>query len=807
MADGRIGGTGNTSGSNNKPLQFGTEGDEYAANQGDGTGTGAIDKTPQGKTDQQAATEKLHADATPVDQKPGAAKPGAVPSDNAPVGKDTTPAASGKQASPEAKTPTPESKAIAASQTTTTAEKAQAPAGKSQPEHVAEGKATKELPAASLVEPKAQSQPKSDTTNIQPQSQAKPVEANKVPESLHLQEKDQAATSAKALAQSDRNTADSPQAKTNTSADKPNEPIGRTGNQKIESQPPPGQQTKPQEATYQTGKPTSPETRPEARSIPVPVPVEIHQPQKNQNPASAAHQPEAAPIAPQKDLTAKLADAKVQLSEPTKLPTTDGKAASEAVQGKKSESPSSPTSAGELGQKDFAGREGKLVPEPNTTKNDGGSGGTGKEFNVAQEASTKDAPIDKTEPRSQIKAIENEITPNKLDAIIEKNKDHNQIDSTILPTGRKVEAETPVRVTEGKQDTRQDKDGKEVGQKLEPRPPGAEGTLGGSIGAGLDARGGRTQEKVEPSADREQRGEIFKALDGKPLRLDFASKETCKQLLDLINQIDSNKFKPLDQAGRERLSLLLELNPVNRAALKEVLQSFVMKDKPIELESVRSLMAEKLDPMLARQLKDMADGRIDDAQKLQRLEARVKDAGNFLTSFASHVFEAFNRILTNARQSVSSSEATSVDDILQEAHSDKMSIISVVEQTASEQREQLLDRLATYTVAPEEIEPAVTAVDEAESVNRTKATQDKDGKFRKSHTVESGQTYKSIAIELYNGEARLEELLKQVNGGDIATFIDDRVQRKDLEAGDVIFLPTDKEVDAALEGLNQRVQQ
>lgn len=647
------------------------------------------------------------------------------------------------------------------------------------------------------------SSPYAKTNNdqsIQPQGQPKRIEADQNPPTHHKEDKDQTATSARALAQSDRNTTDNQQTKTNTvPGDKPNEPIGRSGNQKIESQPPPAQQAKPLETNYQS-KPTASEAKPEPRSIPIPTPIDVQQPQKNQNPISPVHQPESAPIASQKDLSTKPVDPKMQLGEIQKPITSDGKVASEALKDTKSESTRSPEIAGAGADKNSPGNGPIAHEQPSTKESNNPNGGTQKGFDVAQENTTMEARGDKIQSPSQIRTAE-DIATGRLDTtLIEKNREH-PLDNMVVPVGRtdgkEPIARQPEATREPKVDNQSDKDkSADVVHKTETRLPGSE-VASGSMGIGFDGRPGRGNDKSEQKAEAIERGEVFTTLDGKPVRLDLTNKETCKQLLDLINQIETNKFKALDQTGRERLALLVELEPKSRTALKDILQAFVLKDKPVELELARTLMTDKIDPALARQTKELADGRVDDAHKLQRLEAKEKAARNFLTSFANHVFEAFNRVVNNARNSVRATEPEpkSVDDILQEAHSDKMSTISAVEQATSEEREQLLEKLATFSAPAEDIDVAPNSDVEVEkdaAPGVTLTTQDEDGTYRDVYAVKAGETYKSIAVKSFDDGERLEQLLKEINKP-AAAYLDDRIVPAGLIAGQIIYLPTNTE--------------
>ncbi|MBX9725405.1 MAG: hypothetical protein K2X81_28670, partial [Candidatus Obscuribacterales bacterium] len=645
---------------------------------------------------------------------------------------------------------------------------------KAPPEPVrAEGRATKELPAASLVDSKTQPKPEQNQS-----AATKIAEAKSFPESLQQSGKDQAGTSAKALVQSDHNTSNNKQERQQSQT---NEPIGRTGNQKIESQPPPGQQQKPQEATYQPGKTTNPETRPEPRSIPIPIPIETHQAQKNQTPASAARQPETAPPVPQKDLAAKTTDAKAQLSDPLKQTTSDGKAAPEALQGKNIEPPKSSAVAGELGSSNSAGKE-QIAHEPPVTKDSVNANvGTGKEFDVAHEATTSEASSGKSEPHSQIGHSEqiavNASRLDGIDAIIEKDKDP-QIDSTILPAGRKAEGGQPIKVTEGKQDSRQDKDGAEVGQKPEPRSPGSEGTAGGSMGAGFDSRAGRSQDKVEPSADREQRGEVFKTQDGKQVRLDLTNKETCKQLLDLINQIETNKFKPLDATGKARLELLLEVQDGARMGIKEGLQAFIGKDRPIDKAQFTTLLDDKVELTFAQKIKELTIGRVNDAQKIEGLQSQLKVTETFFDSARKLIVEAFDRITNRARASVPTTKTDNLSAILDETISGKFDTVSEVEKAVSEETEQIQHAFEVFGATIKHVENKDSEQQAEEQVDAQQtpgvtANQYNRTANRKPYLVKTNDTYASIAISEFS-DIRLWQLIERVNGGSLATIVDDQ---------------------------------
>lgn len=642
-------------------------------------------------------------------------------------------------------------------------------------------------------------QPKSEQS-IQPQ--AKSVEVTRSSQSLHDENKDRAVTSA----QPDRNTTDSTQAKTNTaSSARSDVPLGGPGREQKDSQAPPPV-TKAQDNSSQNQnqnqKVTSYETKQEPKSGSIPpviIPTDTHQTQKNQNPVSTAHQPERASVVSQKDLAAKAPDQNIRLGEMPGQHANGGKAASEAARGTNTDEPPKSPAAGELGSHNSAGREGRLVPEPNTTTDANVRGGTGKEFDVAHENTTRDALSDITKSQSQIGHTEQTaVSTSRLDSIdgvIEKHKE-NPLENPIVPIGRKDGKEPIVSQSEATRDPKVDnQSGKDknadIANKADTRLPGNE-VSSASMGAGFEGRSGRVDDKSEQKAETIERGETFKMLDGKPVKLDLSDKVTCKQLLDLINMIETNKFKPMDQTGRERLNLLLEIQPNSRSALKEMFQTFALKDKVVDLESVRVLTSDKLDSVLAKQFKDMADGRIDDAQKLQRLEAKVKDAGNFITSFASHVFEAFNRILGNARNSVNSSEAASVDDIYNEAHSEKMHTISVIEHTTSEQREQLLDKLAAQTAAMEntEINEDLEVEQTDDDTNANSKKIDPSGCSREEYLVQDKETPRSIARKCFNNEI-LWQLIWEINKPE-ATYsaVNDEIENRDFVAGERIYLPT-----------------
>lgn len=671
----------------------------------------------------------------------------------------------------EVKSSPTDSKPVAASPAAgATADKTQASAGKSQSE------SPKELIASN---PYAKT---NTDQSIQPQVQ-KSGEAKTVPAALPSGN-DQTGTSAQALSRSDHNATDNQQAKTNTaSSEKPPQQIGGEAREHSDSQAPPAPVAKAQENSYQPSK-TSSDAKPEINKIPaVPIPIE-NQSQKNQNPAGAAQKPETAPGKPQQDLVAKSQEAKNLPADTQKQNTNDGKPGPEAEQHKKlDESPKSPA-AGELGSNNSAGKGGKLVPEPNTTTDANVRGGTGKEFDVAHENTTREALNDRSQPQSQIRHGEqtavNTSRLDGIDAIIEKSRE-NQQDSPVVPIGKRDGKEPIVSQPDVARDPKvdnssgKDKD-TDIANKTETRQSGNE-VSSGSMGAGFDGRPGRVNDKTDQKVEAIERGEIFKTLDGKSVKLDLSDKATCKQLLDLINQIETNKFKPLDQTGRERLNLLSEMQPTSQKQLKELLTAFVTKDVPVDSRA-GLLLQDKLEPSVAERFKQQVNKILELEHSnlgIKQIVSRVSEAlDHFLLKVFSAPKQELEKEVTDANGLVLTL-ADSADPMQPE-----------VREFVINMKEILPRDIGDLDVVPEEAPESID--DTPFTTNSTKV--DRSGHSREQYLVQDKDTPKSIALKCSNNEA-LWRLILEINKPE-ATYSDvnDKIRNRDFLAGELIHLPT-----------------
>lgn len=771
-------------------------------NDGKGTGDGTGDKTQQPTAAEQqaaqakAAAEKLHADTTPpkptmegTNNGQGNGKTDRAAEKSEPPAGGSSPVNRGgissdgnsfqqKTESKAASTPS-DSKTLSTTQqpTATSAEKSNAAAVKPQAEQVHTSGQNKELIATNPYN----APPKGGDKTIQPQEQSKP-EATKYPPSLHEEGKEQTAPSAKALAQSDRNT-DNQQTKTNAAPiEKPtNEPIGRSGHE-IEQHGPPAQQPKSSENTNQSQKITTPETKPEPKSgsipSPTPIPTDIHQPQKLQNPASAANQPESAPIAPQKDLSTKPVDTKMQLGDNPKPPTADGKPASEAAQGKNFEPPRSPAVAGELGAHNSAGGE-RIAHEPPVTKESNNpNGGTSKQFDVAQEATTTEARGDRIQSQSQIKTSE-DIATGRLDTtLIEKNRDH-QVENTILPTGKNTVGEPSVKVDTGKTDKQEKPPEVDsvTGDKPPLKVPVTDAAAGGSaLAIPSDHRSDKvTAEPVERIILKVENG-VF----------NLAEKGTVSKLLGVLEQIKTGKVTATDPESTAFAHAVLSVKDANWVKVEVAL-------KALDSSLLNNLLVDKLPPEQAENQKLARWELPKEREKSAKLEAEnqeLKRDRYFLQGFVESI-KGFFADFVHGRKPLppDASGPEIVEDISIEARNR-----NAVEQFWSRTQTQL----AKYEVGEDtdqaDVDDAPVDISSSKSIQPIIAT-------RATHVVETLSNCEEIAL-LKLGNSALSDLLAQINQIE-STLIDGRPVRRDLLPGEVLFLPTEQEIQAVMEPPNR----
>ncbi len=338
------------------------------------------------------------------------------------------------------------------------------------------------------------------------------------------------------------------QAKANTaSSARSDVPLGGPGREQKDSQAPPTV-TKAQENTSQqqnqNQKVTNYEPKSESKSgsIPPPViiPTDTQLAQKNQNPASPVHQPEAAPGKPPQDLVAKPADSNVRSTELPKQTTTYGKTASEALKDLKSESARSPELAGAGTDKNSAGNGPIVHEQPNLSEATTKHGEPKSDVARGEQATTEATHKPETqEPSKEIRVDTTDSLTDRNNIVIDKNT-KTQVEGTrdTAIGNRAGEAAT------GNRDGKQEPPGKDktadIANKTDTHLPGND-VSSASMGASFDGRPGRVNDKAEQKAETTDRGEVFKTQDGKPVKLDLTNKETCKQVLDLINQIETNR--------------------------------------------------------------------------------------------------------------------------------------------------------------------------------------------------------------------------------------------------------------------------
>jgi len=730
-------------------------------------GDGAGDKQTGTPGNQQAAADRLNAEANnAADQKPPVATGGAVHSDStqSQPGKETI-APTGKQSSLEVKPASPEAKAanspLSGDKTVSSSS--------TRPPDMARSDvsgASKALPNVSLE-------------NTQPTQKKTYSETGSQLDSGKVQD-----TSASQMA-------DRPGLK--QSETKQNEPIGQSGRQNIEPHAPPAQAAKAQENTYQKDntyqnqKITNYETKPEPKSASIPppviIPADIHQTQKNQNPASAAHQPETAPIKPLQDLAAKPPEQKFQTGETPGQHTNNGKAASDAAQGKNTDSPPKSPAAGELGANNSAGRDGKLVPEPHATTDANVRGGAGKEFDVAHENTTRDALSDTTKSQSQIGHTDqtaiNTSRLDGIDAIIEKHKE-NPLENPIVPIGKRDGKEPIASQPEGTRDPKVDnQSGKDknadIANKADTRLPGNEASSG-SMGAGFDVRPGRVNDKAAAPEPVER---IILRVEN--LAVNLADKGTVAKLLGVLEQIKTGKVTATDPESTVFAHAILSAKETNLGKIEAALKA---SDNAL----LNSILSDKLTPEQAEYQKLARWDLPKEKAKNEKLEAEnqeLKRDRNFLQGFISSVKGFFAEFVSGRKPlEPDASAAEIIDEITVEANNK-----NAVEQFMSRTQNQLAKYEAGEDAEPIDAEDA-PAVASSPKPNQQKTTRD-------THVVETLSNCEEIAL-LKLGNSALSELLAQINQIE-STLIDDRPKRRDLLPGEVLYLPTKQEIQAVLD--------
>lgn len=728
------------------------------------------DVPPTPQQVQQGATEQFQKDVQPpIAQKPSvAATEGAAPSGSAQSqpGKETI-APTGKQSSSEVKPASPEVKA------------ANSPASSS--DKTVSSSSTKP-PDTAKTDVSGASQVLPNTTLENPQPTQKKTYSET---GSHLDSGKNPGSAAQAA---ERQGPNSEQAKANSaSSARSDVPLGGPAREQKDSQAPPIPKAQENTSQNQNQNPklTNYENKAESKSgsipPPVPIPTDINTAQKNQNPASAAQKPETAPIMPLQDSVPKIQDAKNLPADIPKQNSNDGKPGPEVAQGKNPDSPRSSPAADELGSNNSTGREGRLVPEPNTTTDANVRGGTGKEFDVAHENTTRDALSDTTKSQSQIKTSNQDIVSDKLDTtLIEKNRE-NQQDSPVVPIGKRDGKEPIVSQPDGTRDPKVDnQSGKDknadIANKTDIHLPGNEASSA-SMGAGFEGRPGR-MDKSDPKAETIERGETFKMLDGKTVKLDLSDKATCKQLLDLANQIETNKFKQLDPAGRERLNLLLEMRPASLKQLNEVLTAFVIKDVAID-SRIGLLLQDKLEPGIAERSKQQ----VEKILELERSNSGFKQ----IVVRVSEALEHFLKALSAPKKELEK-EIPDAQRLVLQFTDDADPMPPEVREFVINMKEILpknIDSLDVLDTGKEETQdhndtPVVT--------NSTKV--DPGGNSREQYLVQDKDTPQLIALKCFNNAA-LGQLIWEINKPEATYSADtDKIRNRDFLAGERIHLPT-----------------
>lgn len=762
---------------------------------GDGTGppgTGASGGTPTfggfgGDTEHQddrpndgaQTTDKLHADTTPPKEtNNGQGKPTGGPAEKTepPAGGSSVPNrdrgissdGSSPQQKPESKTNvSPVDKAFSASQQpATNAEKTSTVPGKSTDTNRNEAVKT-HLPTAELTAV----QPKSEQSN---QPQAKSVEATKNSQSLHDENKDQTGTSAKALAPSDRTTSNAAQEKFQA---------GHSLEQKIAT---PGERQAAAPPQEHLSRPTQFDAQQMARAAQSDKPPQIaaavpgvENKQFGQAPGRANNPGEPAPTAEKHEQANKTVDLSLQNSEHSKSEKSAAKLATEGEQHKKLDEPPKSPAAGELGSNNSAGREGKLVPEPNlseaTTKH-----GEPKSDVARGDQAVKEAPH-KVETPQPSKEIRHDATENLTDKNIFIDKSKNaQIDGAKDTSIGNRPGETPTGNRDGKQDARSDKDiGNELTTKSDQRSDArvSDVVAGGSVGINLEGRGNRT-EKSEP-AER-----IILKVEN--LAVNLADKGTVANLLGVLEQIKTGKVIATDPESTAFAHAVLSMKETNLGKIEAAL-------KTSDVTLLNAVLLDKLTPEQAEYQKLARWDLPKEKAKNEKLEAEnqeLKRDRNFLQGFIASVKNLFADFIHGRKllgQDASAAEI--VEEITIEAKNK-----NAVEQFMARTHTQLARYDAGEDAEQIDIEDAqVTA--SGQRSNQQKTT------TRDTHVVETLSNCEAIAL-LKLGKAELGELLAQINQIE-STLIDDRPKRRDLLPGEVLFLPTKQEIQAAVDLLER----
>lgn len=736
---------------------------------------------------QQGAAAKLHADTIPpkpttevTNNGQGQPKTGGQTDKSAPPAGGASGPPGGTEANPlsakpissDVKSSSSDSKPLAASQPSGTAAERTV-----KPQDQVKTEAPPHLIASNPYAPKTE----------QTGQQSAKSEVNKSPDQPRNTDI-RTETSAKALDEKSHNTSDSQPVRGS------NESLGGIAREQVKPHGPPADQARAQDVSHRHQDPTenpkitNQETKSESKSASIPppviIPTDTHQAQKTQNPASMAHQPETAPVAPPKDLAAKPVEPKFQLGEAPGQHANNGKGASEAAQDKNLEPPRSGAGAGELDSKNSAGNEPIAHEQPHVKE----AGSTSKSDVASGEQSHVEAKTVKNELPSP-----KDLTPGQQ--ITDRN------DATFMPSdkskgGTSASVETGVRneqppgskdtipqdkVTGGKDERKQDKPNESTADSGDRHLPPINAVSDKNIASTQGIPGDSKQDKQAESSEKNTGSFIF--TDGKT-RIDLADPRVVNKFIDVLKQIlATGNVTVTDNDSRTLATCAFRMNPDNTTKLLEVLLAG-------KLDRALPLLSDKLPDDLAD---DRVRSRVELPQKIMQLERQLGKITSQGDSFANDLTRAVGQFAVGEI-----GQNAGIDEIVDKAAGSvpNPSLSAILQIVAG--LKQLFTQGEAFLRNTFSGDAMIGTRDDASSeeteeiISLPEPTYDEDGNMREKYTVKTGDSYESIAKAKCN-DARLGVLIEGINKSYATVYSDGDYERHKLRVGDVIDIPTKPE--------------